>query len=231
MLKRNRAISDIRRAAEQEFSNYLGGRKEEFVGMEGRRSHMDGGVSFNPEIEEIIIDIENTDTVTLAAPLFGANEGFQLPFDGLVDINGQAASLGKGIIITPQSYSLNELKEKAKNTPFTIMGMRYVFGDEEQLTKQWVKRYKDGTSITQTPYNPQTKRNLANNIATALDDPNYFQLVDAKASLFINVAPALAGGARKIQVMFRVGTSFDPTNALKGQSVVVKSGVNGGIGY
>jgi hypothetical protein len=239
MKRSNLAIKGMRMEAESAFSNYLGGRKEEFIGMEGRRSYMDGSIAANPEVEEIIIDIINTDhNNSLAAPLFGANEGFALPFDGVADILGTVAGAGLGISIEPQSYTLNELKEKSKNNPFTIMGIRYDFGDDVQLTKQWIKRYKDGMSITSTPYNPQTKRNLANSISSALDDPGYFQLIDAKAALFVVVAPALAAATleapvkpRRIQLMLRVGTQVDTANALKGQSVVVKNGVTGGIGY
>jgi hypothetical protein len=185
-------------------------------------SSLRGGVSANG-IKTISFDIQNTDeSKPLSAVLFGANEGFVNPFNGLKDsITGNTAAAGKGIVVTPKRYSLTELNEMSKTSPFTLVGYRYDFGDEAQLKQDWRMRRKDGTAIIDDLHSPSEMRNLANNIATAMDNPEFFQLVDAKAALFITLAPAHdANTPRKIQLIFKVGTEVDVTAALKGQNVL-----------
>lgn len=210
---------------ERAFSNFSGDKRRDFVGV-SNFSGMDG-LNYRDELEEIIIDILNTDEANdLAAPIFGANEGFVAPFNGLIDfITGNTATAAKGIIIQPQGYTLNELREKSKTSPFLITGMRYDFGDDTQLKQPWQRRRKEGTEISSKPYNPQGKRSLTNNIATVLDDPDFTMKVDAKTTLFVRVAKAISASVpRKIQLLLKVGTEVDIANALKGQSVVTRNG-------
>jgi hypothetical protein len=230
-VKKNSYINKLQQEAEVAWNNYSGGasggRRDEYVSMTGSRlSHMSGAVA-QSGIKTITFDIVNTDEASdLAAVLFGANEGFVQPFNGVKDrITGNTAAAGKGIVVTPKRYSVNELLELSKTQPFTFVGYRYDFGDETQLKQDWTLRRKDGTAITDDLHSPSEMRNLANNISTAMDNPEFFMKVDAKGALFITLAKAPAANQpRKIQVIFKVGTEVDLGNALKGQSVLVQNG-------
>jgi hypothetical protein len=224
-MKKNNIIARYMNEANAAFSNYngqvSGGRKEEFLGMAGM-SRLSGGPASPNGIRTITLDIVNTDTQPLAAVIFGANEGFRNPFNGeKCRITGNTAAAGKGVIVTPKRYSVNELLELSKTSPMTFTGYRYDFGDEMQLKQDWTLRRKDGTLISDDLHSPSEMRNLANNIATAMDNPEFFMVVDAKGALFITLAAAHdANTPRKIQVIFKVGTQVDTGNALKGQSVL-----------
>jgi hypothetical protein len=231
-VKKNPFINKLQMEAEKAWNNYSGGasggKRDEFVSMSGGRlSHMDGSVS-QSGIKTITFDIVNTDeTNDLAAVLFGANEGFINPFNGVkCSITGSTAAAGKGIVVSPKRYSLTELAEKSKSEPFTFIGYRYDFGDELQLKQDWHLRRKDGTAITDDLHSPSEMRNLSNNIATAMDNAEFFMRVDAKGALFITLAKApSAAVARKIQVIFKVGTEVDLGNVLKGKPVLVQNGM------
>jgi hypothetical protein len=59
-----------------------------------------------------------------------------------------------------------------------------------------------------------------------MDNAEFFMRVDAKGALFITLAKApSAAVARKIQVIFKVGTEVDLGNVLKGQPVLVQNGM------
>lgn len=227
---KNQFISNLTQEAETAWNNYsgdaAGGRRDEFVALSGGRlSHIDGSAQQNG-IKTITFDIVNTDEVNdLAAVLFGVNEGFVQPFNGVIDpITKNTAGVGKGIVVTPKRYSMNELKELSKTNPFTFVGYRYDFGDEAQLKQDWQLRRKEGTAIIDDLHSPSEMRNLANNIATAMDNPEFFMRVDPKGALFITLAKAhAANNPRKIQVIFKVGTEVNLANALKGQSVLVQN--------
>jgi hypothetical protein len=228
----NPFIAKLQMEAEQAWNNYsgsaAGGKKNEFVSMAGGRLSNMSGVVSQTGIKTITFDIVNTDEANdLAVVLFGANEGFIQPFNGVkCPITGNTAAAGKGIVATPKRYSMSELIEKSKTEPFTFVGYRYDFGDELQLKQDWRLRRKEGTAIIDDLHSPSEMRNLANNISTAMDNPEFFQLIDPKAALFITLAKAPAANvSRKIQVIFKVGTEANLGNVLKGQGVLVQNGM------
>ncbi len=230
---RNQNISQLRRDADAAWSNLdggvAGGRKEEFLGMNGRTSYMEGAVH-SSGMRVITFDIQNTDeNHFLSAALFGANEGFIQPFNGIgslpgttVDfITGSTPATAKGIVVTPKRYTLTELQNLSRTSPFVVQGMRYDFGDTTQLKQEWTMRRKEGTKQSDDVYEPQIFRNLGNNVQEAMDDKDFFMKVDDKATLFIVLAPALSSTVpRKIQVTLNVSAEVDIANALKNQAVV-----------
>ena len=120
-MKKNHTISAFQKQADAAFSNFGGGRPEEFVGIRSNFSQMAGGVkpTFNPDIKPLIFDISNTDeSYELAAVLFSANEEISQPFNGVAcSITGNTARTGRGIVVTPQGYSNNEIKKMTENSP------------------------------------------------------------------------------------------------------------------
>jgi hypothetical protein len=210
----NTLVRDFEREAEHTFQNF-GGKKSEFLGS-NQHFNASGMVSEGDVPNEIVITIENTDSLDLAAPIFSANEGIVTPFNSVLDtITGNTATAAKGIVITPQDYTHNELKKMTENSPFTITKLRYDFGDNVQLKKKFVMRKKDGVSYVTTPYYPQNKLNLANNISTVLEDHDFFMVVNAQTTLFVVV-----GAGKTVQLALTTGARFDATNALKAQTVV-----------
>jgi hypothetical protein len=223
-MNHNSYLAKLQQEAEQSYSNYSGGasggKKDEYVGMNGRLSNLSGAALATPKT--ITFDIANSDDKPLAAMLFGAYLGYAQPFNGVLDpITGNTAAAGKGITVNAKNYDLQELLDKSKIEPFTVLGYRYVFGDEAQLKLDWTMKRKEGTSTTLDIHSPAETRNLANNIATAMDNPDFFIVFDAKQALYIQVAPAISASVpRTIQLILKVNSEVDVVSALKGESVV-----------
>lgn len=222
----NAKMHQLRASAEMASSNYFGNviDQGEFLQNPARAamSSMDGhaGASLSG-MQPIIINITNTDEVNdLTVPIFGKNEGFAIPFNGIADLNGVIAGTGKGIILSPENFSVNELKEKTNN-PFTIQGIRYHYGDSTQLKKGFLLRQKIGSSIVNEPYNPSVYKNLNNQVSDTLDHEGFFMPVSNASTLFITVAKAFSSSSpRTIQIVLFVGMEANIAATLKGESVV-----------
>ena len=154
---------------------------------------------------------------------FQPPKGFKLPFDGKADKNGVVAGAGVGLILDYDDYSIEEIVQMAASEPFVIAGVRYDYSDNAQRKQKWEARYKNGVSITSTPL--RLRKNLSDSIDGELEDPNFTLLVDRGTTLFIGIAPAPSATiSRLVQVSFKIGSSFDNTNPLKGRSPIKKHG-------
>ena len=225
--------------AEKAFSNYtgeLGGSRNQFAGVprnaagsfyDSGNPQAAAGVAMYPDIEEIVINISNTDHVNdLNAPLFSYYQNYAIPFNGVADNTGVVAGTGVGIIITPKGYTYAELQKMTGAQPMTALGLRYNFGSATQLKLDWTRQYKSRLLTATRPYYPSTNQNLANNITNTLDDPNFFSLLDGGTTIFVSVLKAPAfGSSTDVQVVFRMQTQVETQNILKqGASVLASFG-------
>jgi hypothetical protein len=235
-MSKNLIISELRAQANAEWSalsgDAVGGKKEDFVGFAGGYSRMEG-VRKDPAMKILTVTITNTDTKALSAALFGANEGFIQPFNGVGSLPGttidfitkETPAAGRGIIVEYKRYSIAEINNLSRSNPFQIAGYRYEFGDEAQLKQEFYTRRKEGTAIIDDIHTPFERRNLANNVQTAMDNNDFYMLVDDKATLFVVLAPALdASTPRKVQISFNIGAEIELASALKRQGVVKVNG-------
>lgn len=219
--------NQIKNQAAQKYSAISGVgtlNKNQFVGgAYSRSSGMPagaGGVTIDPEEELLIATIQNTETsTTLVAPLFSVNEGLVVPFNGTSDIKGVASTTGKGIVISWNGRTENEIKEMIRTGAITLVEPRYAFGTSAQLNLNWFSRHKEGASLKVEDYYPSVKRELSNNVATELDFKGFFLAVEKATTLCIPVA-----GSTTIQVAFKVHTKVDPSRLLIGQSALVQKG-------
>ena len=214
--------------AESAFSNYNGADAGELVGVQdaayGNMSGASPMIDVETSVRDLIVTIENTDdTKTLIAPLFSANERLQVPFDGVADKEGVVATAGKGLIIDWDDYSAQEIIDMCKNEPFVIAGVRYDYGDNVQLKQKMERRSKVQADITFGPV--RFRKNLGDSIDGVLEDPNFTLEVNGGTTFFVKVAPAYSGTqSRIVQLQFKIATSVNVANALKGRSAIKKYG-------
>lgn len=221
----NSRLATLRAGAEASMSNYLGtvNSGQEFINSpsQGMSSMAGNSVNVKRGMQPIIIDIKNTDDLNdLIVPIFGKNESYLVPFNGVADKAGTVATAAKGIVITPKNYSYQELRELSVS-PFTVVGMLYRFGDSTQLDNDWTIRQKDGSSITEEPYQPAIYQGLLNNVTDKLEDKEFFMPVTAGTTLFVKVSKAISASvARTLQITLFMGVKTDLSEALKGNSVL-----------
>ena len=227
-MNKNQRVAAIMAEAERSFANYAGSDASELVGVQdasyGNMSGASPMIDTESSILDLIVTIENTDeTKTLAAPLFGANERLLTPFDGVVDFYGVAATAAKGLVINWDDYSQEEILDMCKNEPFVIAGVRYDYGDNIQLKQKMERRHKVKASITTAPV--RFRKNLGDSIDGVLEDPNFTLEVNGGTTFFVKVAPAYSGTeSRIVQLQFKIATSVNVANALKGRSAIKKYG-------
>lgn len=224
-LKKLREKAAMRASSAMGRSSAIGDTSRDFIGAE--RSSFSGGgargaVAVKSNLQTLSIDIENTDTVALVAPLFGPVSGLAIPFNGVVDEDGTTSSATKGIVISYKGMVSNKLQldEIIKSRPFLIQGLRYVHGDSEQLNFDFEMVESIGAKTITDIYQPSIKRNLFQQVATDMDDPEFLLEVKLETLLKVKVK-----AGHKIKLTFRVDTQYDPSSVMRGESVIVKNGI------
>ncbi len=227
-MKSNARMAAITAEAEQSFANYAGPDASELVGVQdaayGNMSGAAPMIDVESSVRDLIVTIENTDELnTLICPLFSANERIAVPFDGVADKDGTAATAAKGLIVDWDDYSGQEIIDMCKNEPFVIAGVRYDYGDNVQLKQKMERRSKVQADITYGPV--RFRKNLGDSIDGVLEDPNFTLKVDGGTTFFVKVAPAYsATSSRIVQLQFKIATSVNISNALQGRSAIKKFG-------
>lgn len=219
----NSRAKQLQAQAESKFSAFMGVENpNEFIQPTRGYSRMDGAVNQNFNVKPIMLRISNTDeTKTLLAPIFGFNEDYAIPFNGVADIDGNVSATGKGIVIEVVGDSLKALNRRSSTNPFTVTGARYTFGDARQIGLSWRIQKKEGSYKNQDDYYPSIDQELTNLVNDKLETKRFAMSVDQNTTLFLPVAPAISSTvARTIEVVLFVGAQTNLSDALKGKSVI-----------
>ena len=230
-MNRNALIQAIVAESEGRFSNYTGPTANDLVGIQDQmHSNMGGAVAspmidYSAAVQDIKFTIENSDEKNaLAVPLFSASERLPLPFNGIKDIKtGNIAQAGKGITLTAQGLTENEVLDRVRTEPFVIAGLRYHYEDNQQLKQDWEIRYKEDRTTSTTPWTPY--KNPSDSIDGLLEASSFVQKIDRGTTIFVVIAPAFGEGQpRQVQIIFKIGSSTKIGNVLEGKSAIVKHG-------
>ena len=223
----NSKISKLSAQADAHISAYmggagLGGQREEYIAASPYSGMAGGNVTNSSKRKTITIDIFNTDNANdLWVPLFSANQNYAIPFDTVRDKDGTLPTSGRGIIVTPKNYELNELKEEARSKPFFTDCIRYSFGDQNQLELDWIITKKDGNAITNEGYEPFQDLESSQNISTFLTTKNFATEINGGTTLWVKVAKAHSASVpRKVQLMIYVASQIELNAALRNRSVI-----------
>jgi hypothetical protein len=225
MLKPNSKIEKLKALASAGFTaNYSGAavpKREDYLQNMGGKSH-GGMVEVSNELEQITMDIDNTDEANeLYAPIFGSYnfEKFPVPFSNTtVDFVGTVPSTGKGIVLRAgMGLTATQFREKFRNRPGTISEIDYDFGDSTQLSKDWIRHYSDGINETKKPFIPKTSYDINQQAVGRLITRNFFAEATDQFTLFVKLAKAPAAGAtRTVSMTFTIGSQVSQEKMLRG---------------
>ncbi len=218
----SKQASELKRQAQRVSSNLIGDsrNRHEAIAQPSASSNMNGntrGVTVNPSTRKLTIVIENKTNTSKLVPLF--------------DANGRFAKLPEAEVgISYDGFTEMEVKNMLLTQPFTIAGLRYRYGDEEQLDQQFVIDEKRGEETTTSNYDPSLHEDPSAEKAI-IEDTKFLLLAHAGTALKVPIAPATfneAGDtlikARKVKLTFNIATSVDTANTLLGNSAVEKHG-------
>lgn len=202
--------------------------KSPYQNMDGRMAALQYVVDQN--INPIQFDIQNTDnTVRLVCPLFGVSSDYVIPFNGTSDMLGTASTAGKGIIVTPVNRTLKQIALMAQNTPFTTARLRYIYGDNLQLSNNFIIKKTQDTARFEDVFSPALYQPIAQNLQGVVETDAFNQYVNQDFTLGIPVEKATsASSPRAISVVLFIGVRTDLSQTLQGQSPLTanKTSVN-----
>lgn len=194
--------------------------------VNSRMGNMSGpqGAAQSSSISPIRITIQNTDSLTLVAPVFSAGEQLVVPFNGTADITGAVSTATKGIIlnyiiasgIAGQSNTAF-IRNRITQQPFYVTQANYAFGTVSgQINQFWTIRslMSDGSG-SNAPYYPDQDLLLGQQVQDRIQTSAFQMFVDYTKTLLIPILPL-----NTVTITFYLGSDIDPKQVAQGMPAV-----------
>ncbi len=223
MSTRKNKTGQLHISAQAYASNLTG---EEAINPQGKlvgASHMNGGggVTYTPTEEQVTVTVTSTSLTTKDAIIFDGNSRY--PADSEIDV-------------VYKNRTRQEIINKLLASPLAIKGIRYDYGERDQLKHDFTKEAKDGGKIISDTYDPSVNENPENR-QPVIDDADFSMVLNQNSALKIPMEackPDATGKAipRTIKVTFRVHASVNIGNGLVAKSPIEQNQMQGtGSGY